>query len=139
LTGRDWQSFIAAMKPSALLSAAQGGNRDALARLLGAGADVNEKGNGGETALMLAAAHGRLDVIGMLIERGADVNAPTDVGNTALMFAAARGQLDAMRALIERGALVGHKNKYGLGAADWAKWSEREGEILDLLGAPAPA
>lgn len=121
------------MKQPALHSVAQGGTCDALAHLLGAGADVNEKGSGGETALMLAAARGRLDVIVMLIERGADVNALTDAGNSALMFAAARGQLDAVRALVERGARAGHKNKYGLGAAEWARWSEREAEIVALL------
>lgn len=126
------------MKQPALHAAAQGGTADALGKLLGAGADANARGECGETALMLAAARGRLDVIGMLIERGADANAVTDFGNTAMMYAAARGQLDAVRALIGRGGRIDHKNKYGLGVADWAKWSEREGEILTLLDMPAP-
>jgi ankyrin repeat protein len=126
------------MKLPALHAAAQTGTHDALARLLAEGADVNARSAGGETALMLAAARGRLDAIGLLIERGADVNAVTDAGNTALMLAAARGQVDAVQALLARGARADHRNKFGLGAADWAKWSEREGDLLALLGT-APA
>jgi ankyrin repeat protein len=127
------------MKQPDLHAAALGGSTEALGRLLDAGADANEKGECGETALMLAAARGRADIVAMLVDRGADVNAATDFGNTALMYAAARGQIDAIRALLERGALSGHKNKYGLGFADWAKWTERESEILEMPGTPAPA
>ena len=121
------------MKLPVLHAAAQAGSDDALSRLLAEGADVNARSTGGETALMLAAARGRLDAIGLLIERGADVNAATDAGNTALMLAAARGQVDAARTLLAHGARADHRNKFGLGAADWAKWSERQGELLDLL------
>ena len=122
------------MKLPALHAAAQTETHDVLARLLAEGADVNARSGGGETALMLAAARGRLDVIGFLIERGADVNAATDAGNTALMLAAARGQVDAVKTLLDRGARAEHRNKFGLGAADWAEWSERQSELLDLLG-----
>jgi uncharacterized protein len=123
------------MKLPALHAAAQIGTYAALTQLLSAGADVNARSSGGETPLMLAASRGRLDIIDLLIERGADVNAATEAGNTALMLAAARGQVDAARALIERGARADHRNKFGLGAIDWAKWSERQGELLTLLGA----
>ncbi len=87
---------------------------------------------------MLAAARGSAAIVAMLVDRGADVNAATDFGNTALMYAAARGQVDAVRVLLQRGALSGHKNKYGLGFVDWAKWSDRESEILAMLETPAP-
>jgi ankyrin repeat protein len=126
------------MKLPALHAAAQTGTHDALTRLLAEGADLNARSPGGETALMLAAARGRVEVIDLLLERGADVNAATDAGNTALMLAAARGQVDAVRALLAHGARADHRNKFGLGAADWAKWSERQGELHDLLG-DAPA
>jgi ankyrin repeat protein len=121
------------MKLPALHAAAQTGAYATFARLVGEGADVNARSESGETALMLAAARGRLEFMSLLIERGADANAATDAGNTALMFAAARGQVDAARLLLDRGARADHLNKYGLGAADWAKWSERQPELLALF------
>jgi ankyrin repeat protein len=138
LTAEKAQSLIVAMKLPALHAAAQTGTYAAVARLLAEGSDIDARSAGGETALMLAAARGRVDVMGLLIERGADVNAATDFGNTALMLAAARGQVDAVRALLERGARPDHRNKFGLGATDWAKWSERQPEVLALFGT-APA
>jgi ankyrin repeat protein len=121
-----------------LHAAAQTGPYATFARLIAEGADVNARSAAGETALMLAAARGRLEFMGLLIERGADANAATDAGNTALMFAAARGQVDAARLLLDRGARPDHVNKYGLGAADWAKWSDRQSDLLALFGT-APA
>jgi hypothetical protein len=131
--------FIEAMKLPALHAAAQTGTYTAFARLVAEGADVNTRSESGETALMLAAARGRLEFMGLLIERGADANAATDAGNTALMFAAARGQVDAARLLLDRGARADHVNKYGLGAADWARWSERQSELLALFGTASAA
>ena len=131
--------FIDAMKLPALHAAAQTGTYTAFARLVAEGADVNTRSESGETALMLAAARGRLEFMGLLIERGADANAATDAGNTALMFAAARGQVDAARLLLDRDARADHVNKYGLGAADWARWSERQSELLALLGTASAA
>jgi ankyrin repeat protein len=124
------------MKQGALHLAAQAGDAAAILRLLDSGADPNEKGDGGERPLMRAAANGAAAAVAVLLDRGAEVNAVTDAGNTALMFAAARGQLDALRMLIERGANTTHKNKYGLGASDWAQWSNRAAEILPLLDTP---
>jgi ankyrin repeat protein len=122
------------MMQKTLLEAARAGDRHAVASLLESGATPDERGGGGETALILAAAKGATDVIEMLIARGADVNAATTVGNTALMMAAARGHVPAVRVLVASGARVAHKNKYGLGAADWAKWTDRRDAILALLG-----
>jgi hypothetical protein len=53
------------------------------------------------------------------------------------MLAAARGRVDAVQKLIERGADGAHKNRYGLGAADWAKWSDRQDAVLGLLESAA--
>src|SRR5690606_35005701 len=105
------RSLIAAMKPTALISAAQSGNCELLRQLLESGADPNARGDGGETALMRAAAAGTLDAMALLIGQGADVEAITEAGNTALMYAAARGQLEAVRLLIAHGAQAARKNK----------------------------
>ena len=137
LTASGPRSLIGPMKLPPLHAAAQTGTHTAFARLVAEGADVNARAESGETALMLAAARGRLEFMGLLIDRGADVNAATPAGNTALMFAAARGQVDAARMLVQHGANAGHVNKYGLGAADWAKWSERQPELLAMFGTAA--
>lgn len=139
LTAHAAPVFIEAMKLPALHAAAQTGAYATFAGLIAEGADVNARSELGETALMLAAARGRLEFMSLLLDRGADVNAATDAGNTALMFAAARGQVDAARLLLDRGARLNHVNKYGLGATDWAKWSERRSELLALFGAAASA
>ena len=122
------------MSSSELLAKAETGDTAAVDRLLAANATPDQPGPGGETALMRAAARGHNDVIQRLLAKGARVDAVTDVGNTALMFAAARGRVDTLRLLMASGARPDHRNKYGLGPADWAKWSEREPEVVALLG-----
>lgn len=127
------------MKQLPMHLAAQVDDAKAIQRLLDAGADPDQADDGGERPLMRAAANGAIGAMTVLLDRGAGVDAVTDAGNTALMFAAARGQIDAVRLLIGRGASTGHRNKYGLGAADWAQWSPRINEILPLLDAPVSA
>jgi ankyrin repeat protein len=121
------------MEPE-LLRCAGAGDFAGLSRLLDGGAKPDEPGAGGDTALMRAAARGHASIISQLLARGAAVDAASAVGNTALMFAAASGQVAAVRLLLDHGASPGHRNKYGLGAADWAKWSDRQEEILGFLG-----
>jgi len=136
LTPAPGAGFDRLMKPLSLHLAAQVDDADAILRLLDAGADPDQADNGGERPLMRAAANGAIAAMTVLLDRGAKVDAVSNAGNTALMFAAARGQIDAVRMLIERGANTGHKNKYGLGPADWAQWSTRINEILPLLDSP---
>ena len=121
------------MQEPELLTAAGNGDIAAVARLLGANADPNARGVGGESALMRAAGRGAIEVIESLLARGAEVNATSDVGNTALMFAAARGHRAAVRLLLSQGAARDHRNKYGLGPRDWAKWPANSDEIQTLL------
>ncbi len=118
----------------AVLRDASRGDVEAVERFLAAGGKPDHAGPGGETPLMRAAARGHVPVIECLLARGAAIDAITTVGNTALMFAAAGGQLAAVRLLLDRGASPAHRNRYGLGPADWARWSERQAEVLTLLG-----
>jgi hypothetical protein len=124
------------MKPPDLIVQAQAGRTDAVARLLDAAVPVDQAGPGGETALMAAAARGHVAAIELLLRRGAKIEAATEVGNTALMFAAARGRAAVVRLLLASGARPGHRNKYGLGAAEWANWGDDPAAILSLLEAP---
>ena len=74
------------------------------------------------------------DEMRTLLARGAAVDAADAFGNTALMYACARGHSAVVGRLISAGAARGHANKYGLGAADWAKWSKEADAIGTLIG-----
>jgi ankyrin repeat protein len=117
-----------------LIVKAEAGDAAAVERLIATGASPDAKAQGGETALMRAAARGHIEVMQRLLSAGAKIDAATDAGNTALMFAAARGRVDALQMLLAKGARPDHRNKFGLGAAEWAKWSERQREVVALLG-----
>ena len=71
---------------TALMSASRG-REDVVRILLGAGADVNIKGDDGWTALMIAVESGHKEIVEMLLDRGADVNQKNEHSTTALMIA----------------------------------------------------
>jgi ankyrin repeat protein len=71
-----------------LLPAAEAGDAQLVARLLGEGHGVNEAGETGWTALMLASENGHVEVVRLLLARqGVEVNKSSVDGYTALMFA----------------------------------------------------
>jgi uncharacterized protein len=121
------------MARSLLLKTAAAGDAKALARLLDAGGDPNEKGRDGETPHMAAAANGRLASAELLLSRGAEADRGDDYGNTPLMRAAARGQLEMVRLLPRHGASRNHRNQWGRRAIDWSRWPENGPEIAALL------
>ncbi len=96
----------------ALLKAAEGGERDVVARLLDEGVDVNATNEKGETALPNACAHPA--VVRLLIEKGADVNLKSASGVTPLMRAAShyRGG-PAVELLLSAGADVAIRSDLG--------------------------
>ena len=63
----------------------QQGDKEIIKLLLAAGANVDEKNTGGQTALMFASAHDHLEVVKLLLAAGADVNAKKKYDVTALM------------------------------------------------------
>ena len=67
------------------------GNIEAVKQHLAEGADVNAKGEKGETPLHGAAFTGRMEVVELLIENGADVNAKDEDGGTPLLYATLSG------------------------------------------------
>jgi len=69
-----------------LMSAAEGGNGNAVLFLLAHGADVNAH-NGSGSVLMWAVASGNVGVVRTLLFHGADVNWRSDLGDTALQTA----------------------------------------------------
>jgi ankyrin repeat protein len=100
-----------------------------------AGADVNDRGRGGDTALMHCAARGNADMLHGLVEIGTDIEAVDDAGNTALMLAAQAGETTCVHLLLKAGADPSRKNEYDENAMGM---SSGEGRIVvPLRGRPA--
>ena len=102
-----------------LIRAAAEGDNVEVQRLLGSGADVNEKSRNRDksglyqrTALTTAAAAGHADVVATLIAAGAPVDRKVRGDATALIEATRNGHMDVTKVLVEHGADV---NKAALG------------------------
>lgn len=76
---------------AAIHAASAVGNRAIVERLLRAGADPDNRQQGGFTALHAAAQHGDALMAGLLLLGGADAEARTDAGQTAADLARAKG------------------------------------------------
>jgi ankyrin repeat protein len=105
---------------TALMVAAGSGDVGLLTPLLGAGAEVNERGGLGETALMWAADSGRIQCARTLLDAGADVNLANKFGITPLMAAAGNGRFETTRLLVRRGARPDLQDAEGRSSLDHA-------------------
>ena len=90
-----------AMKTAPLHAAAAGRQRDLIAFLLGAGAQINRPQEGGWTALHAAAQNGDRAIAELLIIHGADVTARAENGQTPLDLALLGGHKDVADLLYE--------------------------------------
>ena len=86
------------------------GDREGLRSLLAAGADLDGRDAGGNTALHWAALHGDAALVAELLERGAAADAPNASGAAPLLYAV--GNLDSVRALVARSANVNRVSKF---------------------------
>ncbi len=68
--------------------------------LLEYGADVNDRGAGGDTALMMAIRQENPEIVRLLLARGADANARNDAGQTALTVARQRPSSEDRRKIL---------------------------------------
>eukprot|EP00750_Incisomonas_marina_P021747 INCI4658.1.p1 GENE.INCI4658.1~~INCI4658.1.p1 ORF type:complete len:316 (-),score=40.37 INCI4658.1:466-1413(-) len=94
-------------------------------RRKGAGADLNQRDVGGNTALMLAAERGFPQVIMVLAAGKADVNARDPVGRTALIAAAKTGKGEAIKALVLCKAVLNTRTRTGVTALHLAaEWNQ---------------
>jgi ankyrin repeat protein len=81
--------------------AAEAGNAQLVARLLGEGRDVNEADETGDTALVLASLKGHDKAVRLLLARqGVEVNKTEKHGCTALYLASLRGHVEVVRLLL---------------------------------------
>ena len=89
-----------------LLDFAAEGNLNGVDEALENGADVNARGEFGDTVLNLVAQHGHLEVAKHLIESGADLENIGGANMTPLMNAALAGHIALVRLLLEKGAQI---------------------------------
>jgi ankyrin repeat protein len=87
-----------------VVDAARRGDDAAVAALLDAGENVNDRSTDGTTALHWAVYGGSLALTDRLLVAGADPNAANDYGSTPMSEAAVTGNADLIRRLLEAGA-----------------------------------
>lgn len=94
----------------ALHVAAESGQGEIAAYLIGTGADLEARSDSGRTPLMLAARSGHMEMTDLLIKAGADLTAEDDKGLTPVMYALEGGHADVDQLLHDAGAE--HDEKY---------------------------
>ncbi|MEU5169060.1 MULTISPECIES: ankyrin repeat domain-containing protein [Streptomyces] len=124
-------------KAEQLARAAEAGDADVVARLLGEGVPVDTCG-GGRTALDLAVRHGHDDLVRLLLEAGADPEQQAgEYGElTPLAQAAMHSRTEIARVLLDAGAHPDTRCRIGfplLFAATSAVPAPNCPEIVDLL------
>ena len=77
-----------------LTQAVTAGDVDAVNAALAAGADVNERNNGGQTALILAVIFNHIDLVHLLVKAGANPRLRDNLGLDAVEWAQRRGLSD---------------------------------------------
>ena len=89
-----------------LFGAIDAGDRVAVERVLGNGADVNSRARDQATPLINAALGNQLAIVELLLSKGADVTARNAGGFTALHAAAYSGSVPIAKLLLEKGAVL---------------------------------
>lgn len=99
-----------------LREAAAAGDLDAVRAALEAGADVDARGEFGDTALNLAAEWGHAAVVEALVSAGADTGNPGGADKSPLMNAAFAGHVAIVRLLLAAGAKISEDLLRGVAA-----------------------
>lgn len=92
--------------PVKLHDAAASGDAEGVLSALASGADVNTRGEYGDTALNIAAEHGHDAVVSVLLGAGANIENSGGADKTPLMNASLAGHINIVRALLGRGARI---------------------------------
>jgi ankyrin repeat protein len=107
-------------------------------KLLGKGADPNERNSYGYPALSIAAGSGDTTIVKLLLAAGANVNARSvNLNDTALASAAERGHPEIVRLLVQAGADVEAKDGSGWTPLFGAAMSGNSETVKILLDAGA--
>ena len=117
---------------------ARGRDSEWLGFLLGRDADANLQSSSGETPLLIAARIGWLEGANWLIRYGAKPDLANRLGETPLIVAVQARQLPLVRRLLELGASPDKRdNASGRSARDYAKLSDRGGDLTKLINSTA--
>jgi len=134
-----WTQYQQTMAtPPSLGAAAKANDTAELARLLAAGAPIDERDHRGYAPLMLAAYAGHLEAAELLLARGADPNTSDLAGNTVLMGAAFQGFVPIVERLLAAGADPTTTNHGGLDARGFAITFGRT-DVVSVLARHAAA
>ena len=129
----NWEAYKQTMvTPPSLWAAAKANDVAELARLLDAGAPIDEPDHRGYSALMLATYTGNAEAFEFLLARRANPNSRDLSGNTVLMGAAFKGHLQMFRELLAAGADLGLKNEAGMGVREFATMFGRAEIVTEL-------
>lgn len=114
-------------------AAARQGKAEKITEALEQGADVNQRGQNGNTPLHFATWEGHVECIRVLLAHGANVDAVnTDGPHTPLHFAATFGRTEIAGLLIEAGANVDARDKHQLTPLHFAAGKDHP-EVAALL------
>lgn len=114
-------------------SAAQGGNTQDCESLIEIGADVNWKGQEGDTPVLAACRRGHVGTVQLLIANGADINIAGNDTLAPVHVAARRGDTNTLSVLIEANAITTARTKDGHTALDIAKMKGYEDIYARLM------
>jgi len=123
------------MSAKSLHQAAAAGDVEEVKRLIAQGADVNAKGEKGQTVLHYAVENGHREVAELLIAQGADVNAGGYGDGTPLLTAIFGDDVDLVRLLVDKGADCNVYDQRGQTPLIYAitALGEKDKEIVELL------
>lgn len=97
-----------------LIDAVVAGDETAVARLVAAGAPLEQRDPAQRTPLLLATRANLVGIARLLIEAGADVNARDNIRDTPLLYAGAEGRDEILKSILASGrANLADTNRYG--------------------------
>lgn len=97
----------------ALFQAVKEGDQEKIKNLIKGGVNINEIGDGGNTAVMVAAQAGNANIVRELIADGANIDLQNDRQDNVLLYASAEGLIDIVDIAIEAGADTTITNRFG--------------------------
>lgn len=128
-----FSSSIDRLKESFLYAAAQGGNSQDVQSLLEIGAEIDWRGQGGDTPLLAACRRGHCETMALLTAHGSNVNTLSTDGMSCLHIAARRGDIASLNVLLDADCNIDLKDKDGKTALDIAKAKDHEDIVQRLI------